>query len=97
MRNQLDALRGDPETNRNKLDALRAELEFKLDQIFANVDDYIDQIVNLLSTAGLYSVPQSGWGFAFEMKRGAVACLLKKVDELVEAMGEAVEAVQSAH
>jgi len=84
MRNQLDALRGDPETNRNKLDALRAELEFKLDQVFANVDDYIDQIVNLLSTAGLYSVPQTGWGFAFEMKRLAVACLLRKVDELVK-------------
>jgi hypothetical protein len=83
MRNQIERHASEPEINRDQTEELRAELEFRRDQLFANVDDYVDQVANLLSTAGLYSVPQTGCGFAFELKRAAFADLLNKVGALV--------------
>ena len=84
IRARIDALQVDPETNRDQINELLIDLAGDLDQIFANVDDFVDQIVSLLSTASLHAIPQTGWGFAFEAKRRAYTELLKKIDELVE-------------
>ncbi|MBK7599324.1 MAG: hypothetical protein IPJ07_12700 [Acidobacteria bacterium] len=49
----------------------------------ATVDASITAITDLLSEAGKYAIPQSGWGFAFSWKQAAFAGVLKKVDELL--------------
>ncbi len=49
----------------------------------ATVDASITSITDLLSEAGKYAIPQSGWGFAYSWKQAAFAGVLKKVDELL--------------
>jgi hypothetical protein len=61
----LDPLLADPVANRAAL--------------VAGIDGFLDDAVEVLSTAGRFGVPQTGWGFALAWRRAQFAALL---DEL---------------
>jgi len=57
----------------------------------ATIDVAIAGIASLLSGAGTFGIPHSGWGFAYEWKRQAFTGVLNKVDELVNRWGKKLD------
>jgi hypothetical protein len=72
-RTALTTLRGD-------LDNFRAALEGAA----SNVDDEIDTLVALFERAARFGILQTGWGFAYEWRKGQFQSVIKKTNELVQ-------------
>jgi hypothetical protein len=87
---RLDAVRATMETLRGQLAVFKADVEGPLSdlenrrgEILADVDVYVERAATLLSRASLYVVPQAGWGFAYDFKRGSYAAILSQAAGLV--------------
>jgi hypothetical protein len=72
-RTALTTLRGD-------LDNFRADLAGPP----GNVDDEIDTLVGLFQRAARFAIPQTGWGFAYEWRKGQFKSIKAKASALVQ-------------
>jgi hypothetical protein len=51
--------------------------------IVSHIDDWIDAAVALLARAALFSIPQSGWGFAYDVRARIFRDVIAKAADLV--------------
>jgi hypothetical protein len=70
---------------------LGKKVQYVNNMIINEVDQYINTLVDLLSAVGLYGTPQTGFGFAFDRKRGLYGAIFKKVDDLVKRWKDKLE------
>ncbi|HEY3726033.1 MAG TPA: hypothetical protein VGL51_02590 [Solirubrobacteraceae bacterium] len=78
----LQTLIGDIGTLLDALAPLLADTDTNLDAIVGGIDGFLDQAIALLERAARFGLPQSGWGFAYDWRRLAVAGLLDQVRDL---------------
>lgn len=52
-------------------------------QILNTIDTLMADLVNILSAAGEFGLPQTGYGFIYDRKKQLFSALLKKLDELI--------------
>ena len=60
-----------------------SDLENRRDEILADVDQFADDVVNLLSRAAMFVVAQAGWGFAYDFRRRVFNAILQQSADLV--------------
>jgi hypothetical protein len=87
---RLDLVRSAMQGLRNDLDAFRVvlegplgDLENRRGEILTDVDQYIDDLTALLARAATFSIPQAGWGFAYDFRRRTYAAILDQAAALV--------------
>ena len=56
--------------------------------LLSGIDADIDALVPVLADAVLFGIPQTGWGFAYDTRRGAYNAILKKVADAAQKMVE---------
>jgi hypothetical protein len=54
----------------------------------ATIDADIDALVALLADAALFGIPQTGWGFVYDTRRGVYNAILKKIADAAQKMTE---------
>lgn len=90
-RNRIAGPKGQLDTLSGEFGAFLGGLKPLLDDpvsnraaIVAGIDGFLDQAVVLLEQAARFGLPQSGWGFAYEWRRAALADLCAQVDGLLQ-------------
>ncbi|MCI0390507.1 MAG: hypothetical protein MOB07_17320 [Acidobacteria bacterium] len=78
VRNAMQTLRGDLATFQAQLEGPLSDLDNRKNEILTNVDDFVDDIVDLLERAARFAVAQAGWGFAYDFKRRLFTAILKQ-------------------
>ena len=92
----LDALLLDTDAYLGMLRPPLADPVANREAIVAAVDGWLDEGVELLERASRFGLPQSGWGFAYDWRRGAMHDLLTLVRERVATWDERLEAFDAA-
>jgi hypothetical protein len=82
---ELDTLVGDLHALLTTLQGLVADPVANRGPIVTGSDGFLASGVALLERAARFGVPQSGWGFAYEWRRSAMAALFAAVDEHAQA------------
>jgi hypothetical protein len=83
VRTAMQSLRDDLAVFQARLEGPLSDLENRTDEILNDVDDYIDDLVELLSRAATFAVAQAGWGFAYAFRQRVFAAILKQADDLI--------------
>lgn len=83
VHDEMEVLRGDLAVFQAKLEGPLSDLDTRRDEILTDVDEYVDQIVDLLARATTFVVAQAGWGFAYDFKRRVFTAMLKQAADLV--------------
>ena len=79
VRTAMQTLRVDLTAFQTQLEDPLSDLDNRLGEILTNVDQFVDDVVDLLGRAATFVVAQSGWGFAYDFQRRAFAGILKHV------------------
>lgn len=90
VRTAMQTLRNDLTAFQGQLDGPLSDLDNRLGEILTNVDQYVDDVVDLLARAATFVVAQSGWGFAYDFKRSLSTALLKQAADLVARLNDAL-------
>jgi hypothetical protein len=91
----LQTLAGDVDAALTPLQALLAAPDVNRDALVSGVDATLDTAAALLERAARFGVPQSGWGFTYEWRRGALRDLLADVQTLVDSWDARLADVQA--
>ena len=78
VRNTMQTLRTDFAAFQTQLEGPLSDLDNRKNEILTNVDQYVDEIVDLLARAAMFAVAQAGWGFAYDFKRRVFTAILKQ-------------------
>jgi hypothetical protein len=65
------------------IEALLADVVANRGAILANVDDYATNVSALLERAAAFTIPQTGWGFAYDFRQRTFRSILDKATALV--------------
>ena len=84
VRDAMLALHGELQALQTQIEGPLSDLKNRLNEILTNVDQYADDVVNLLSRAAMFVVAQAGWGFAYDFKRRVFSAILKQCADLDE-------------
>lgn len=84
VHDRMDVLKLDLETFKAQLDGPLSDLDARKNEILANADLWVDQVVDLLARAATFSVAQAGWGFAYEFRSRVFTAILKQFSERVQ-------------
>ena len=77
------ALRASLAAFQTQLEGPLSDLENRINEILADADQYVDDLVELLARSASFVVPQAGWGFAYEFRSRVFSSVLRATDELV--------------
>jgi hypothetical protein len=83
LRTTLNTLRGDVDAFISALQPLLDDLPSRADDLVDAIDTNIDTLVALLERAARFSMPQAGWGFAYQFREGQYGGILQRVTQLV--------------
>lgn len=81
--NEMQTLRNDLATFQARLEGPLGDLENRRDEILADVDDYVDDLVALLARAAQFVIVQAGWGFAYDFRQRTFAAVLRQFEDRV--------------
>ena len=87
----LQSLRNDLAVFQAKLEGPLADLDHLRDEILANVDSYIAELVALLARAATFVMPQAGWGFAYDFKQRVYNAILRQFAERATAWSDRLD------
>jgi hypothetical protein len=80
----LSQLKTDIAAFKTGLDPLLAALPNRRGDVLTGIDTTISNLVALLARAGLFALPQSGWGFAYDARQRAFAAAMEACNSLVD-------------
>lgn len=69
-------LHGELQAFQTQIEGPLSDLENRLNEILTDVDQYADDVVNLLSRAAMFVVAQAGWGFSYDFRRRVFTAIL---------------------
>jgi len=74
----MQALRLDLIAFQGQLEGPLSDLDNRKGEILADVDQYVDDLVDLLARGATFAVVQAGWGFAYDFTRRVFTAILKQ-------------------
>lgn len=83
VRTAMQVLRDNLATFQIELEGPLSDLDNRTGEILTDVDQYVDDLADLLARAATFAVVQAGWGFAYDFRRRAFATILKQAENLV--------------